>query len=232
MYNKRMKSRILLVRNGIKYHVADLDYNKRDASIYLFVKNHSSRVGKYGFATILNGHFRIDINSLAEEREFSHFSVHGTGQSHTKTQDGEYKNIQHWIPLPGLKQARHLWTMVLPDIANMTQVSVARIRDANIDYPEFFNGGVVDFLAMPKGVNFKFNVEYIENNSQPTKHVFGQYIWELDEYRLMLFARSSDKHVGSPERTLKISLEKNSLPFVTKIGPSYVEGEVATLVHI
>jgi hypothetical protein len=226
-----MESRVLLIQNGRKYHVATLAYNKNDSSIYLFVKNHSGKTGKYGIVEISQGHFKINIDDLKEDREFEHFSVHGTGQQHTKTKDGKHEDIERWTPLKGLKQARHLWTVVLPDLKNITQVSGTRLRDANIDYPEYVNGGVIDFIAMPKGIDINFHTEYTENNNRPTRHVFGQYVWELGDYRLFMFPRSSDKHDGSPERSLKISLPKDFVPFVTKITPTYVEGEVATLTY-
>lgn len=226
-----MKARIFIQRDGKNYKIASIEYNPEDASIYLFIPNRKGTPGKAGKIKLTGQKFQVDIEDLKDDEDFDHFSVHGSGIEHTKLKQGKTINRSSWTPLLGLDRARHLWTLVLPDVNSIEQDQALRARDLKIDYPASMSGGVIDILATPKQQDINFNVEYYENNDRITTHVFGQAVWDVGEYRVFIFSRSSDKHLGSPERTLKISLPNDYVPFINLIAKDYIEGIVATLTY-
>ncbi len=228
-----MKSRLFITRNGKSYKVASFDYNKEDASIYLFVPNRKNTPGKRGITEMSSqpgSRFRVDITKFEEDVNYDHFSVHGSGIEHSRVKEGEAIDRSQWRPLKGLKKSRHLWTLVLPDVTGFEEDPATRARDLKVEYPANMTGCVIDVFAVPRK-NINFNVEYVESNERPTIHTFGHAMWNLGEYKILVYSRSSDKHEGSPERTLKISLPEDFVPLVTTITPDYVEGVVAKLVY-
>lgn len=228
-----MQARVFITRENKNFKIATLDYRPVDKSLYIFVRSLSGAGGKWGKGKVNGQNFRIDLEDLNEELELDHFSIHGTGVEHTRLKNS--KEVLHRssrTPLRDLDRPRHLWTLVLPDITNLSSEKADRVRDLKFDYPDTMTGGTLTFIATPKNKDIHFTETREENNDRPTIHASGWIVWNVGEYNIFIYSHYSDKHTGSPSRILRLAFSEDYIPIVNFITPSYVEGTIGSLNYL
>ncbi len=184
-------------------------------------KVNDGKGGMIGRIPITSDRFEINFSEISTPAEVDHTSLHASGQSHTKLKDGSYSinysKEMGGIPLKDLKTAKHLGTLIAREAKLEDEQSPTRKTDVIIERNKGQSTTILDLMAVPQGVNLKFNMNWDMENERMVQLTVGMFGLPFKDLTVMIFARHSDGFDKQPPKTVHLPDMNNLVPFVVSL---------------
>ncbi len=223
-YNKFMSKPLkyrLFIKEGSNHYLIAHIWQGTDGSLMMKLepsKVSDGKSGMVGSIPITSDRFEIKFSEISTPAEVEHTSLHASGQSHTKLKDGSYainySKDMAGIPLRDLKTAKHLGTLIARE-AKLEDIQLpTRKTDVVIERNKGQSTTILDLMAVPQGVNLKFDMNWDMENERMVQLSVGMLSLPFKDLTVMIFARHSDGFDRLPSKTVHLPDMNNLVPFV------------------
>ena len=213
----------IIKKKELLFKVGTLFWDPEEMSLYMTLhRDKTSPKGTVGqFNVQRDGSWTIPFKDNVQEERVLHSSVHASGVSHTRLEGSREVGREEGTPLRGLKTPRPLWTIAARISEDTQPIQQAKDDDFIVVEPPELKARVIYMIAMPQGSSeFRVQTFVNEDGSLPS---LAWYTFDLGKIGLLVQLHSTDRMI-EPERTIKVSSVKNTVPVITSISKTSIEG--------